>query len=178
MNSSRPSTAKRKERIWTSLLSLLEEKPLDEVTVEDICQRADIHRTTFYNHFNDIYDLISYGTRTILPDMLPNESGYPAAEVITEYLLKFMIEHRLVITNLLRTSYERELFNATDKVVEEYFLSLVKSQGGTEDIEPELCVRFYCAGLVYMLLRWTERLPQEEKTIRKEAGQIISLILH
>ena len=36
-----------------ALLSLLEERPLSEISVVDICQRAMVHRTTLYAHFDD-----------------------------------------------------------------------------------------------------------------------------
>ena len=46
-----------KAAIRSSFLSLLEEKPLDKISVTDICKRADINRGTFYSHYSDPYDL-------------------------------------------------------------------------------------------------------------------------
>ena len=43
-----------------ALLSLLEERPLSEISVVDICQRAMVHRTTFYAHFDDKLTLLRY----------------------------------------------------------------------------------------------------------------------
>ena len=43
-----------------ALLSLLEERPLSEISVVDICQRAMVHRTTFYAHFDDKLALLRY----------------------------------------------------------------------------------------------------------------------
>ena len=39
---------------------LLEERPLSEISVVDICQRAMVHRTTFYAHFDDKLALLRY----------------------------------------------------------------------------------------------------------------------
>ncbi len=44
-----------------ALVSLLEEKSFEEIRVTDICDRAMVHRTTFYKHFEDKYDLLKYG---------------------------------------------------------------------------------------------------------------------
>ena len=33
-------------------------RKIGEITVSEICRRADIHRTTFYGHFDDVYDLM------------------------------------------------------------------------------------------------------------------------
>lgn len=41
-------------------VSLLEERPLDKITVRDITDRCGLTRNTFYYHFQDIYDLLGY----------------------------------------------------------------------------------------------------------------------
>ncbi len=43
--------------IREAFLSLLDEKPLDKISVTEICKRADINRGTFYSHYTDAYDL-------------------------------------------------------------------------------------------------------------------------
>ncbi|ARJ50509.1 TetR/AcrR family transcriptional regulator [Staphylococcus lutrae] len=42
------------------LLTLLEEHWLTKITINQICQHADVHRTTFYKHFSDKYELLFY----------------------------------------------------------------------------------------------------------------------
>lgn len=44
-----------------SLLFLIEEKAFENITVTDICEKAMVHRTTFYKHFNDKYHLLEFG---------------------------------------------------------------------------------------------------------------------
>ena len=44
-----------KKLIEDSLVSLLEEKTFEEIKVSDICSKAKIHRSTFYNYYNDKY---------------------------------------------------------------------------------------------------------------------------
>lgn len=45
--------------ISDALLELLDEKPLDKITVTDITKRADVSRGTFYLHFESVADVIS-----------------------------------------------------------------------------------------------------------------------
>ena len=47
-----------KKIIKESLLKLLENKEIHQVTVTDICKDADINRGTFYTHYKDAYDLL------------------------------------------------------------------------------------------------------------------------
>ena len=41
-----------KNLLKDALLDLVEEKPLDKVTVRELCERAGVHRSTFYNHYD------------------------------------------------------------------------------------------------------------------------------
>lgn len=40
-----------------AMIELLEEKPLHKIKVTELCEKAGINRATFYNNFEDIYDL-------------------------------------------------------------------------------------------------------------------------
>ena len=42
--------------ILHTLLEMLRDTPLDEITVKDLTERCGISRQAFYYHFSDIYD--------------------------------------------------------------------------------------------------------------------------
>lgn len=46
-----------KKAIKDSFLELFEAKPLERISVTEICSKADINRGTFYSHYSDPYDL-------------------------------------------------------------------------------------------------------------------------
>lgn len=46
-----------KKAIKDSFLNLFESKPLEKISVTEICTNADINRGTFYSHYSDPYDL-------------------------------------------------------------------------------------------------------------------------
>lgn len=43
-----------------ALKKLMKQKPFDKITVTDICDEAMVHRTTFYCHFADKYELLQF----------------------------------------------------------------------------------------------------------------------
>lgn len=43
-----------------AMLELLRKKSLEEITVGEICERSTYPRSTFYNYFEDIFDLMNY----------------------------------------------------------------------------------------------------------------------
>ena len=50
--------ARTKKLLRDALLSLIEDKSIDVITVTDIASRADINRGTFYLHYRDVADML------------------------------------------------------------------------------------------------------------------------
>lgn len=47
-----------KDKIQRALIYLLKRKPFDQIFVKDICTIACINRSSFYEHYQDINDLM------------------------------------------------------------------------------------------------------------------------
>ena len=70
----------RTRRILRDALStLLQERNWDEIGVQDICERADVGRSTFYAHYADKEDLLQ-GSLEQLRDFLQEPTSAPPAE--------------------------------------------------------------------------------------------------
>ena len=52
--------------IQNSFIRLLKEKPINKITVKEICELADINRSTFYKYYLDPYDWIEQAERECL----------------------------------------------------------------------------------------------------------------
>lgn len=48
-----------KKKIHSSLIKLADQYGIDAVTIKDICEDADINRSTFYMHYEDLQALIN-----------------------------------------------------------------------------------------------------------------------
>ena len=55
-----------------SFILLLEKKDISQITVKEICEKADINRATFYSHYTDVYDLL----KRIENELLENINVY------------------------------------------------------------------------------------------------------
>ena len=53
-----------------ALLEKLKEKTIDEVSVEELCERALISKVTFYNYFSNKLTGIQYSTQSFSTDFL------------------------------------------------------------------------------------------------------------
>lgn len=69
--------------INTSFISLLKVKPLNKVTVKEICDLAQINRATFYKYYCDAYDLLDKLEQACLDELL-SYIGEPAQRGFAE----------------------------------------------------------------------------------------------
>ncbi|HET9954025.1 MAG TPA: TetR/AcrR family transcriptional regulator [Polyangiaceae bacterium] len=86
---SRPDRRIQRTRrvLHSALIELILERNFDELTVQDVCERADVGRSTFYTHFADLEDLLLSGfdelrgvLRAVPDDAEPNLAPLPGAQ--------------------------------------------------------------------------------------------------
>ena len=56
----------RTKALITTFSDLLETKSFDNITIQDLCEKANVRRSTFYRHFNDKYDLLNHIVGTLI----------------------------------------------------------------------------------------------------------------
>lgn len=61
-----------KRVIKEALFALMQEKPINKITVKELCERADVNRSTFYAYYTDIYDL----DRKIIKEFFKMQRGF------------------------------------------------------------------------------------------------------
>ncbi len=52
-----------------SLIDLLKVKSIDKITITELCETADINRSTFYAHYKDQHDLMQQIEQELLADL-------------------------------------------------------------------------------------------------------------
>lgn len=86
-----------KRVIQESFVHLLSLKPIAKITVKEICEQADVNRSTFYAHYQDPYDLMQKIKQEVLLEihswmngLIPLADGsnaYSAMKLVFEYVL-------------------------------------------------------------------------------------------
>lgn len=89
-----PRTKRTRQLLLDAFGSLLSEKTFDDITVQDITERATVNRATFYAHFEDKYVLLEQSmtelVRRTLHDKLPPGSQFNAKNI--ELLIRTVCE--------------------------------------------------------------------------------------
>jgi AcrR family transcriptional regulator len=69
--------SRTRRNLQDALFALILEKGYDSVTVEEITNRADLGRTTFYLHYHDKEDLLMQAVRSLVDGLLERLTQYP-----------------------------------------------------------------------------------------------------
>lgn len=89
------------------MLVMLADMPLEESSVRKICDRCNYPRSTFYNYFDDIYDLMDYCWIAIMKDMDMEKYLDRYRPQISRILLKNSLEGRCKAS--LRTFMKKQI---------------------------------------------------------------------
>jgi AcrR family transcriptional regulator len=60
-----------------ALIELMLEKPYEKITIQEIIDRANVGRATFYNHYLDKDDLLLRGVAELAQNQADEDSGQP-----------------------------------------------------------------------------------------------------
>ncbi|MBE6774588.1 MAG: TetR/AcrR family transcriptional regulator [Ruminococcaceae bacterium] len=155
-----------------SLVCLMKEKSIHTISIKEICDGADINRSTFYRHYNTQYELYD----DIVQDLVNNISD------IFEQVKDEGYKANLFLTRLLEyIEAERELFLIvlSDKgniSVGEAYTKMISGFIDTETF-PEIAVyvvNFIAAGMTSFLWTW---LNQEKRRPAAEVATLMSSLM-
>ena len=150
--------------LFDSLTSLLTEKSFDDIRISDICDKAMVHRTTFYKHFEDKYQLLDFLLRQLIKNFEEKSLQYTPIDNTKQYytnLFRLLLEH--MCEN--RKMYSIGLLNngSAMKLLQKIVLQCIKSKlendenNGIKFIVPiDIIAEFYSPALVYSAGEWLE----------------------
>ena len=90
-----------KRLLRESLLGLLEEKPVERITVKELCERAELNRSTFYAYYQDVVQLYYEMGNELVDALLDYVRDMGADRVQTEPMLAYIKERREMFALLI-----------------------------------------------------------------------------
>ena len=127
--------------LFEALIELVLEKGYDKITVQDITDRANVARTTFYLHFKDKEELLMNGIKTIFEEYLEkvvgdlsqdDESGYDNLIKVAdnpkdfEHIAKYADFYRIMLGPQGSAVFVHSFRNYLRDVFQEQLLPLLK----------------------------------------------------
>ncbi len=169
------------KKIKKILLEKLGSKPLHEITVQEICREARINRTTYYVHYDNIYDLMQniememqQGINKLFMDA--DRGIYkPLTEKSMEQLINYIYEnalfYRILLNDLNRLNIiDNELAAAWKKQIE----PALRKKADTSETELRYRFEYFNSGFRGIIRTWLNTNCQESP---KELTQIIKNVI-
>ena len=177
---------KTKRSLISAFMKLLEEKSIDDITVVELCDRADVRRTTFYKHYRDKNDYVmsfSEILRKKFDALYKSDSDEVSVSYFVEYarhMIYFIAQHEGIINNIREsTLFPTVLTALNEQNYEDTYKYLVryKENGGELFCSCEVAASMIVGGVSGVIQTWlksAEKRPAGE--IADEVADIIKRI--
>lgn len=171
-------TKKTQKAIKEAFLYLLQQKPINKITISEITDRADIGRGTFYIHYTDIFDLQNKIIDETIADLERIfDTAYTEKEgedfaVISERLIKYIAQHRQLFEIFYSSSDENRLTMLIKKI----FIKKIIEQENLKYNDPkdQIEVYFFIAGITGVLTDWiTGNIKADDETVIQVLKQMM-----
>lgn len=170
MNRSESKYFNTAEKMVRAFIGLLAEKEFQYITVKEICQRAGVHRSTFYLHYETMADLLEESLRSLNEKFLkqfksdpvsivsrirecpPDELYFVTSEYLTPYL-QFIREYKA----LFRTVVERPEVFRLEEVYSSMFRHIfdpILERFHVPEEQRKFLMAFYIHGLMAIVSEW------------------------
>ena len=166
-----------KKAIVNSFIKLLNEKPLDKITVKSIAEDCGINRNTFYYQFSDIRELTIYAFDRQINSVLELDFG---GETWVESFIeaaRFALENKKAVYNVYNSVSRETIENYLDTVafkVMDNFVSSKASDIDADAFDIELIKEFYRGAIVSIVCRWLETgMSQDPEKVIRRLGRLV-----
>ncbi|MCM1335999.1 MAG: TetR/AcrR family transcriptional regulator [Bacteroides sp.] len=154
-----------KTAIKTSVLKLLNDRPISKITVKDVVEDCGINRNSFYYHFRDLPAAIE---EIVTDEVNAIIAQYPTIDSIEECLgvaVKFALRNRRAALHLYQSAnrdlFERSLFRVCESVVTTY-MEKALTEHPLEERDKSLLIRFYKCECFGQVIDWMNGGMKEE----------------
>lgn len=145
-----------KKALSQSLKELGATKILDKITVADITDHCGVNRQTFYYHFNDKYELLSWIYNQDLFIPLTQDLTFENWVEKLIGLFKYMKQQKAFFMNTIKSS-NNFFAEYSNKIFAELFVKAIAELDlyqHLDDKEQDIYARFFAYGLTGVIVDW------------------------
>ena len=163
-----------KKALAASLKHKLKEKPLEKITISDICEECEVNRQTFYYHFQDIYDLIEWIYTNEASKVLADKKSYKNWDEGYLRIFEYALEEKdfaiSTYHSISREHLENFLYRETYQLLYAVLNEMSKGMSIHEE-DKAFIANFYKYAFVGLILDWVRRgMMEDPHAIVKESG--------
>ena len=144
-----------KDTFW----ELLEEKPYNKITVQDIVDRCHVNRNTFYYHFHDIPFLTEWSVEMWTDEVIKDRRDFDSLTHCIVYMAEECTKRKKALLHLYRSSKKEYFLEYLNKMGYHIICSYVENRTGNLPMKENRTgsfVRYYKCTFVGIILDWLE----------------------
>ena len=153
-----------KNYIANCIKALMVDNTIENISVKDIIEAAEISKSTFYPHFLDKYDALSWMYYQVLKN---NQAKYSDIWEQSYHNLSFLKECK-EFRRAMMTKAQNSLYSYTEDFSYAQHIELAQAYYKTDDLPDlvEKSIYLYTAGSFLLSIRWLQNGAKEDvKTI-------------
>lgn len=169
---------KTQEALKKALIELMTEKNFDDITIQDIADRANVNRGTLYLHYQDKFDLLDRLIEAHLNDLVEMDEWACEMDWIDalvpyfEYFEKnYLFFSTMLASNGTPSSFRTRLLSS---FMEGFKGEIDKESGKNADLSDDVMLQY--AGTAYVgVIEWWIRngMPYPPKAMAKQVGILL-----
>ena len=159
-------------RMDEALITLLEKKDFEYITIKEICDTAGVNRSTFYLHYENTSDLLKETTRYIIDKHLAyyeidkkrislqfeNCTREELLFITDEYLvpyLTFIKDNQRLFKVSIKQFHSLQMDEVYGRMFEHIF-SPILARFGVPEAECSYVMKFYLTGVFAIVMEWLD----------------------
>lgn len=149
------------QKLAESFKQLAVKTPIGKITIKEITDGAGVIRPTFYNHFQDKFDLLEWIIRTeILDPAMPLMKEGKLRESLIRIFANLMQEKEFYM-KVVRLEGQNSCESITRKFVKEVLLIFINDQVGgkkaaKKGLTTDLIAEYYAQSIAFVIIKWVK----------------------
>lgn len=165
-----------KELIKETFLSLLNHKPLTQITVKMIVEECGINRNSFYYHYQDLPALIEEMVREETDRIIKEYPIIDSTETAILAVVDFASKNKKAIFHIYnsvnRDIFEQHLWKVCDYIVDSYGQTILRGRR-IDDFDREIIGRFFKCECFGFIINWLDNKMKND--VQKEISRFCEL---
>ncbi|MCW3790064.1 TetR/AcrR family transcriptional regulator [Paenibacillus sp. LS1] len=167
---------KTKQAIFQSFISLIAEKHFEDITINEIADRANINRGTVYFHYSDKYDLLNKCIEENLNKMISattttNANGETVDLIQSSFLpvIRYFEEHHRFYASMLSNKGIPAFREQMLELVTTHIRININMDGDNSHYNQEFITQFMASAFVGIIEWWIMNdMPQSSEDVAEQ----------
>lgn len=156
---------KTEAQLIQGLTKLMKEKSIKQITVRELADEVDINRSTFYLHYNDIYDMVEKIENRLVDKFITGLEELSKNRINENVLLQFMQDSYTILYSnadicsaLLSENGDIMFLKKLHKIIYKNAYDMIKNlmPSNAPTFEVEFATSFCVSGIVGIVENWLQ----------------------